>query len=238
MNRLKSEVQHFSELEHVWWGLHSPAGQKRYDNKYKVFKRMCSPKESFKILEVGAGDGEFTKRISKLKTKIIATDITPKLVSEGRKKFKKNNNIIFKVQDFEKLSFKNNVFDIVYGISILHHVNYEKALKGTYRVLKDDGQIFFTEPNLLNPAIFLGLNIPFLRKRMEYSNDETALVRWRMEKVLHKIGFREVVVVNYDFLHPSTPNFLIRPVETAGGLLEKIPFVKEFSGSIIIWAKK
>ena len=68
-----------------------------------------------------------------------------------------------------QMSFKNKSFDIVCGISILHHVNTKKTLQECYRVLKDGGRLFFTEPNLLNPIINITTNIKPLRKVMEYS---------------------------------------------------------------------
>jgi len=239
MNRAKNEINHFTNLEHIWWGARSIAGQKRYDNKFKQFKNFCKPKNNLIILEIGCGDGEFTKRLIKLKVKkIIATDLTPKVIRRAKKEFDKDKKIVFKVDNSEKMKIKSLSMDIICGISILHHVNTFKALKECYRILKKNGQIFFTEPNLINPIIFLGLNTPFLRKRMEYSPDETALIRWRVQDMLEKIGFSEVKVINYDFLFPKTPESVIKDVERLGTLLEKTPIIKEISGSLIIWAKK
>lgn len=240
-SRIKREINHFSHMDHIWWGALTSAGQKRYDNKYSSLLKYCKPKRRSKILEIGAGDGEFTKRLSQLSAEIIATDITPFVVKKGVKLFKKNSTnarIRFKVANAEKLPFPKDKFDIVCGISILHHIDSNKALKEAFRVLKKGGKIFFTEPNLLNPNIYLGLKIGFLRKRMEFSDDEIALVRWDMEQILKNIGFSKVVVKNYDFLHPSTPDFLISAVENMGIILEKTPLVKEISGSLLIWAQK
>lgn len=235
--RIENEIRHFSELEHIWWGAKTPAGQRRYDNKFKDFRYYCQPKKNYRILEIGCGDGEFTKRLKSLSCTIIATDITPKVVEKAKKKVK-GKNIQFLIDNAQNSHFKDNSIDIVCGISILHHIDPEKALKEAYRVLKPDGQIFFTEPNLLNPHIFLGLHILWFRSRMEFSPDETALMRWPIDKMLKDIGFKDVEVRNYDFLHPLTPNPLIGFVEGVGSLLERIPLVKEISGSLIIWARK
>lgn len=237
MNRLKSEIKHFSDLEHIWWGEITPAGQKRYDNKYVVFKKYCKPEKKTRILEIGCGDGEFTKRLVKLPSNITATDITPEVVKRARK-LVRGKRLFFQLENAEKLSYKDNSFDVVCGVSILHHMNIVRAIKEAYRVLKSGGQFFFTEPNLLNPVIFFGLNIPYLRAKMEFSPDEVALVRWKMEEMLKDVGFSEVVVANYDFLFPLVPASLISPVEKFGKVLEKMPLVKEFSGSLLIWAKK
>lgn len=191
-------------------------------------------------MEVGAGDGEFTKRLASSRSKIIATDITPKVVERGRASFRndKIGNVIFEVGDVDNISYKNKTFDIVCGVSILTHTDYKKSLKEIFRVLKDNGQIFFSEPNLLNPIIYSDLNINYLRKKMEFSPRETGLVRWDVQDTLEKIGLRKVKVVNYDFLHPKTPQIMLRPVEGIGKVLERVPLIKEISGSLIIWAKK
>ncbi|KKQ10596.1 MAG: hypothetical protein US19_C0002G0015 [Candidatus Daviesbacteria bacterium GW2011_GWB1_36_5] len=235
--RIKNEIDHFTHLPEIWWGAKTAAGQKRYDNKSKIFKKLCKIDKNKKVLEIGAGYGEFTKRILDSEAQIIATDVTPKVVKSCQKKFK-NKDIKFKVEDSNNLSFKSNSFDVVCGISILHHVDAEKTLKECYRVLKKGGNIFFTEPNLLNPHILLGLNIPWIRSKMEYSDDETALIRLEVEKLLKKIGFKKIHVRNYDFLHPKTPKRMIPYIERIGEYLEEIPIIKEISGSLVIYAVK
>lgn len=237
MSRTQNEIKHFSKLEHIWWGAKTYSGQKRYDYKLKALREYCKPKSSQKILEIGCGDGEFTKRLASLKNKIIATDLTPAVIKRA-KTLLKYKNVKFEVDNSEKMKFKDNSFDIVCGISILHHTNYRNVIKEMYRVLKKDGQLFFTEPNLINPIIFAGLNIEPLRKRMEFSPNETALIRWNIKKLLKDAGFEKYKVVNYDFVHPTTSKELFPRAKRISNTLEKIPLVKELSGSLIIWAKK
>lgn len=238
--RKQNEIGHYTKLRHVWWGALFPAGQIRYDNRFKLLKSVCKPKNNCQILEVGAGDGEFTRRLSNSKYKITAIDITPALIEKGKRIFKKLGveNVVLKVGDAENLDFKNNSQDIVCGISMLGHIDYYKALSEAYRVLKTGGQIFFSEPNFYNPLIFLGLNLQFLRKRMEFSPDEKGISKMKMRTLLKEIGFSQVSVVNYDFLFPSTPKKFVGVVTQVSNVLEKIPIIKEISGSLIIWAKK
>jgi len=235
MLRQKNEIKHFTELGHIWWGAKSFSGQKRYGNRFLLLKKLCHPKPKDKILEIGCGDGELTKRLAKLSSKIYATDITPALISRAKKEIKGVN---FKVENAEKIFSKDNTFDIVCGMSILHHINYLKSLEESFRVLKKGGRLFFSEPNYLNPIVFSALHSTWLKKRMEYSPDETALIRWEVDKILHGIGFSKVKVFNYDFMHPSTPKSLTEVIESLSTYLEKTLFIKEMSGSIIIWAEK
>lgn len=235
--RVKQEIKHFSNLEHIWWGAKTIAGQKRYDNKAKLFKKYCPLAKNEKVLEIGCGDGEFTKRIADERLKIIATDVTPAVIKRAKKTLG-SSGVSFYVDNAEGLGFGDGTFDVVCGISILHHLNTLKALREAYRVLKKGGQLFFTEPNLLNPLVFLGLNISFLRKKMEFSPDETALLRWKIADMLNQIGFRKIEVRNYDFLLPLTPPSLINLVTKLSDKLENVPIVKEISGSLVIYAVK
>lgn len=235
--RIIQEIKHFTDLEHIWWGAKTPGGQKRYDIKTQLFEKYCQPKPIDKILELGCGDGEFTRRIIGIKSSIVATDITPAVITRAQKNIH-SKNVKFLLDNAENLNFKANSFDIVCGISILHHINTKKALQESYRVLKKGGSIFFTEPNLLNPLISVGLNIDWLRQKMEFSPSETALVRWQVKKILTDIGFRAVMVKNHDFLFPLTPKPFIKTAKKLSNFLEKTPLVKEISGSLIIYAIK
>lgn len=239
-NRKANEICFFSKQRHIWWGAMTKAGQKRYDNRFLLLKNLCLPEKGQKIIEIGAGDGEFTKRLAKLPINITAIDLTPAVVQRGKNYFNKNSikNILYKISDAEKLLFKKNDLDIVCGVSVLHHLNYQKALEESWRVLKKGGKIFFSEPNIFNPIIYSSLSFSFLRKRMEISPNETALSKYEIRKILKKIGFRKFKVFNYDFLYPKTPDYLIKTVEKVGGVIQQIPLLKEFSGSIIIYAEK
>lgn len=234
MNNAKAEIIHFEKLPHIWWGARTKSGQYRYTKRFNLFKRLIKPKHK-KLLEIGCGDGEFTKRIVKLPISITAIDVTPGVILRAKSNIK---NVSFRVMDTEKLSFKSDSFDVVCGISILHHVNQKKALKEIIRVLKPGGIIFFSEPNLINPQTFVSLRIGFLRKLLEYSPNEKAFVRWQIEKQVKKVGFKNVEVRNYDFLHPLTPYSLVPLIDALGNVIAELPLVKEISGSLIITAKK
>lgn len=224
-------------MEHIWSGQKTAAGQKRYDNKGKLFRYYSKPQKSDRILEIGCGDGEFTRRLRGLGGDIIATDLTPAVIERARRKVD-YGRLEYRVENCERLSFKSESFTIVCGISILHHVDIKKTLKEAFRVLKPGGRIFFTEPNLFNPLTFIPANIGWLRRRLEYSPGEMPLLRKDVEKILKDIGFRKIVVRNYDFLFPWIPKFIIPVVEKLGRILEKTPVLKEFSGSLLIFASK
>jgi len=99
-------------------------------------------KKKNKILEIGCGSGEMTKKLEN-KAKITAIDLDKKQIEEARNKIK---NAEFKIADATKLPFKNNSFDAAYSINVLHHIPpYEKVFKEIYRVLKKSGTLFLVD---------------------------------------------------------------------------------------------
>ena len=57
----------------------------------------------------------------------------------------------FLLMDANRLAFKDNTFDVVFGGGILHHLDCISALDEVCRVLKPRGKIFFIEPLAINP---------------------------------------------------------------------------------------
>jgi hypothetical protein len=51
-------------------------------------------------------------------------------------------------------------------------------------------------------------------------------------------GLVEVEVRPFDFLHPSSPAPWIERVESFGRFLERLPIVREFSGSLLVSATR
>jgi hypothetical protein len=130
------------------------------------------------------------------------------------------------------------VFDSVVGSSVLHHLEIEEALRDIYRVLKPMGTIYFTEPNMLNPQIAIQKNIPWIKRKLGDSPDETAFFRWPLRQLLEQTGYRDIRIDPFDFLHPKTPVPLIDRVNNLGRLLERVPVISEFAGSLYIRAIK
>ncbi len=85
-------------------------------------------------------------------------------------------NIRYEIQNAYALSYPDGVFDSVVGSSVLHHLEIEEALREIYRVLQAGGAIYFTEPNMLNPQIAIQKNVPWVKRRLGDSPDETAFV--------------------------------------------------------------
>lgn len=240
MNRIKNEITHFkkiaADVEEIW-GWSTPAGKIRAQRRANYLLQLGQFEAKDPILEIGCGTGLFTEKIGhRIKGTLFAIDISEDLLALAKKRGL--DRVIFQPGNAMALAFDDNYFEAVYGNSILHHLEMDVALKEIFRVLKKGGRAVFAEPNMLNPQILIQKNVPFVKKYMGDSPDETAIVRWKLAKMMRRIGFKQVTIFPYDFLHPATPHFLIGLVQKLGVTLENIPLLKEIAGSVMIVGEK
>ena len=194
-------------------------------------------KPGMKILELGCGTGSFTSELARSGADITAIDVSPELLEIAKANWSAAN-VRYEIQNAYALTYSDATFDSVVGSSILHHLEIEEALREIYRVLKPGGTIYFTEPNMLNPQIAIQKNVPWIKRRLGDSPDETAFFRWSLRRLLTQTGYSDVQIDPFDFLHPKTPVPLIDPLNALGRFLESMPAVSEFAGSLYIRAVK
>lgn len=236
--RLVNEINHGQKLvgssEKLWYW-ETPAGKLRWKRRADLLTAPVAT--NMLVLEIGCGPGYLTKELNKKQAKIFAVDISKHLL-EVVKKNLQGCGVVFSLQNAYDLGLRDNLFDIIVGSSVLHHLELDKALTEFYRVLKPGGSIHFAEPNMLNPQIAIQKKFPLVKRLMGDSPDETAFFRWQLSRKIEEYGFVDIEIKTFDFLHPNTPGFLISFMERLGGILESLPFISEIAGSLYIEAKK
>jgi 2-polyprenyl-3-methyl-5-hydroxy-6-metoxy-1,4-benzoquinol methylase len=215
------------------WGWGTPAGKRRAMKRARKVIEVAGLATGVSALELGCGTGLFTKLFANSGAKIAANDISPELIAIARVE---NPGVEFIQARFEDLPDAQK-YDAIIGSSVLHHLELEPALTKCYELLKPGGVLSFAEPNMLNPQVFAERT--FLRNVLStVSKDETAFVRWKLAATLRKHGFEQIRIVPFDWLHPLVPEPLIEFTEAVGGILERLPLIREFSGSLLISCKK
>jgi 2-polyprenyl-3-methyl-5-hydroxy-6-metoxy-1,4-benzoquinol methylase len=237
--RIQNEIEHGKFLaEHnagFIWNWETPAGRIRWNRRVNM---LCSKiLAGKKILELGCGTGYFTKELVKTGGNITAIDISPDLINVARSKVSAKN-VEFRIENAYDMYFSDNQFDSIIGSSVLHHLDINRALKECFRVLRKGGTIYFTEPNMLNPQIALQKNIPWLKKKLGDSPDETAFFRWSLRMKLLNTGFNDVKIIPFDFLHPKIPPKLINLTQRFFILSRKNTYTKRDSRVFIYFCKK
>ena len=237
--RIAKEIQHGRFLaEHgagEIWNWESPAGKLRWARRVKMLSRHLRPGMS--VLELGCGTGYFTRELACSGANIVAVDVSPDLLEIAKANYSAPN-VRYEIQNAYELSYPDAVFDSVVGSSVLHHLEIEEAVREIYRVLKPGGTIYLTEPNMLNPQIAIQKNVPWVKRRLGDSPDETAFFRWPLRRLLERKGYRDVRIVPFDFLHPKTPVSLVDGLDIVGRFLESVPVISELAGSLYIRAIK
>lgn len=136
------------------------------------FAELLSDCSSKRILEIGCGLGSFAISMASIGAKVSAIDISEYAINEAKKRIKnKNLGIDFRIMDAENVEFRDNEFELVYGVSILHHLNLKRVIPEIKRVLKSGGKAIFIEPMEHNPFI---KTFRFLTPRLR-SKDEHPL---------------------------------------------------------------
>lgn len=260
--RANREIEHGSFLAtkdpEVIWGWKSPAGRLRAERRaaliiagvYKAFGQPFADERleenalpislsGKKILEIGCGTGMFTEMFARTGAEIIAVDIAGELLEKARHRGLPPSKVRFFQKRFEDCDVEGP-FDAVIGSSILHHLEIGVALEKIFSLLKPGGVFSFAEPNMLNPQIFIERKFTFLRPWFFpfVSPDETAFIGITLRWKLTQVGFDHIDIVPFDWLHPGTPKFLIGAVSRLGFFLERLPLIREFSGSLLIQGRR
>jgi len=237
--RIAKDIQHGRFLAERGageiWNWETPAGKLRWARRVKMLSRHLQP--GMRVLELGCGTGYFTRELARSGADIVAIDVSPELLQIAKANCSMPN-VRYEIQNAYELSYPDRVFNSVVGSSVLHHLEIDEALREIYRVLKPGGTIYFTEPNMLNPQIAIQKNVPWVKRKLGDSPDETAFFRWPLRRLLEQKGYREVRIEPFDFLHPKTPLPLVNRLDALGRFLERMQVISEFAGSLYIRAIK
>lgn len=239
VNRAMHEIKHGEYLakgcaEEIWgWG--TPAGKLRAKRRANLIGHGAKLAPGKKALEVGCGTGNFTKKLARFGCSIVACDISKALLDEALMRNLPRDKVEFTCSRFEDCGIQES-FDAIIGSSVLHHLELEAALPKMFDMLKPNGSFCFAEPNMLNPQLFFQLKLR--RYFPQFSPDETAFVRFKFKRMIENVGFEDVLITPFDWLHPSISPLLIPVVNNVGKTLERVPLIREFSGSLLIKARK
>jgi SAM-dependent methyltransferase len=184
---------------------------------------------------------------------VTAVDLSPALLAKARSRRLPADRIHFLEKPFEECDV-HGPFDAVIGSSVLHHLDMNRALPKIFALLKPEGCFGFTEPNMLNPQVWVERH--FRRLFPYVSPGESAFNRWALKNQMAALGsdftersrwtagniisygFTNITIIPFDWLHPAVPQPLIGIARRMGTLLEKLPFIREFAGSLLITARK
>lgn len=100
------------------------------------------------ILDLGCGIGRNALYLAKMGFDVYAFDLSDSGLSQLAKKAEKDSlRINIQKGDMLDLPFKSDFFDCILAFHSIYHTDFEglkKVISGMYRILKKNGEIFFT----------------------------------------------------------------------------------------------
>lgn len=124
----------------------------KVDEMCQHLHRLGLNAKSLTSLDVGCGTGLVAQMLYGKFAALHGVDSSRGMIGKARQL--RLPGVFFQVSDAGRLPFDRNQFDLIYSMSLFHHVAPEHrlcALQEMVRVLKPGGWVFSFEHNALNP---------------------------------------------------------------------------------------
>ena len=157
----QSTQKYFNEIALAHMGYFNDQNSFAYKQQTKLEEmaiNMISNK-SQKIIDVGCGRGNLTLYLADIfpEKKIVGIDFSDEMISianENKKRFNVEN-VFYKLENIDAISFDANHFDTLICINVLHHVsksNLSKVLKEFARITSSE--IILEIKNSISPYYY------------------------------------------------------------------------------------
>jgi SAM-dependent methyltransferase len=149
-------------LRESWW-----------DDAFTGFlAETLGPKPGNRILDVGCGEGLAEVVIGRLhisQLRLVGIDLVPSKVAAARQEtISHNQRVGFAAADAGRLPFKDGVFDSIYCVAVLQHIDeVDTAVREFARVTAPRGRVLAVEPD--NSARYGFSSTPMGRRAFELS---------------------------------------------------------------------
>ena len=145
-------------LHYGFWDKNTKNVKEALLNENKFLTEIAKIRATDKILDAGCGVGGSTIWIAEnVGANVVGITLSPKQLEKAQKLASKHNVNLkteFKIDDFLKTSFSDNIFDIVWAIeSVCHTENKIDFLAEAYRILKPGGRVIVADGFLMRDVL-------------------------------------------------------------------------------------
>ena len=120
-----------------------------------ILNEVSKQKGLKSTLELGCGNGTYSKELAKNADKLLATDFSDEMINIAKSKLQSFSNIKVEKADCFNLQYSENNFDTLFMANLLHIIpNPEKAIIESKRVLKKSGKIIVIDLGMEGMTIF------------------------------------------------------------------------------------
>jgi ubiquinone/menaquinone biosynthesis C-methylase UbiE len=125
-----------------------------HNGHYHSFLLKHVPSQCAEALDIGCGTGSFSRLLAQRCKRVLALDLSPRMIQVAREHSKSYNNIDFRVADAMTWQYPKERFDCIASIATLHHLPFGETLVNMKRSLKAGGALLildlFQGENLLD----------------------------------------------------------------------------------------
>jgi SAM-dependent methyltransferase len=225
-----------ARFEHVFTGANSRAAEHHFAD---IVRQQAA---KGRVLSYGSvrGDLLMPAVLDAKPQRLLVVDISMREIEAVRQEF--GNRAEYSVMDGHALAVPEESFDLVVGRAIIHHLEYETAIREIHRVLAPGGLAAFIEPLRGNPLLALARVLtPRARTR-----DETPLSATQLRLADRVFGSSHHLFFNLfsvpagmmsSLVFPNPDNALMRAADRIDRVLAHTPLKYWMRSAILAWRK-
>jgi len=170
--------------------------------KTATIQRLALPDSSMVVLDVGCGSGVVSNFLAQHARFVHAVDSNKLAINFAQNQFQRDN-LKFYLRLVEEIDFANEMFDIIYCLEFIEHLNWFKVIdlfRSLTRFLKSGGRFFLTAPNYHSPWPIIEKAMDLLRLAPKMAGEQhiSKPTKRKLESLAMSCGL-EPVVINRDF---------------------------------------
>ena len=112
---------------------------------YHAFLLKQLPERFAAALEIGCGTGAFARSLAQRCERVLALDLSPRMVEVARSRSGDHPNVDYLVADAASWEFPEERFDCVASITTLHHLPLAPTLRKLASVLRPGGTLLLLD---------------------------------------------------------------------------------------------
>ena len=113
-----------------------------HNNHYDSFLLKHIPASSeWDALEIGCGAGNFSRLLAQRFRRVLALDLSPRMIEIAKERSRQYANIDFQVADVMTYELSPEQFGCIASIATLHHIPFEPMLAKAKSALKTGGTL-------------------------------------------------------------------------------------------------
>jgi ubiquinone/menaquinone biosynthesis C-methylase UbiE len=181
-----------------------------YDLSIQKVRSVVSPDQQ--VLDIGCGTGIISLGIAPYVERVIATDISPQMISVAKSKAERSSvsNVDFRVCDGYAVPYDDESFDVVLLFNTLHVVKEPAALlHEAYRLLKPAGCLVSATDCYAEPVPFPVRLMLSAQKLLKLVGLIPFMWYYRKEDLHQLFEQSSFVIADSDVLHPAPVNYYL-----------------------------